>query len=96
MHRGKEKQIYKKQIQVYSDVQKVINEVHYVLRRKLKVNPTTFPQLKVKGKISTLQSNLSVRARLKYGHLYITDSFQCPDKILIYFLLKNLCKTDSL
>ena len=29
----------------------------------------------------------------RYGHLSVTDSFQCPDKILIYFLKKkNLCQ----
>ena len=50
MHRGKEKQIYKKHIQVYSDVQKIINEVHYVLKRKHKVNPITFPPIKSEGK----------------------------------------------
>ena len=30
MHTEKENRIYKKHIQVYSDVQKIINEVHYV------------------------------------------------------------------
>ena len=43
----------------------------------------------------TLIASISVPIYLKkinysrtsrYGHLYITDSFQCPDKILICFL----------
>ena len=50
MRRGQEKQIYKTHIQVYSDVQKIINEVHYVLQRKHKVNPITFPPIKSEGK----------------------------------------------
>ena len=28
----------------------------------------------------------TVEPLAEYGHLSITDSFQCPDKILIYFL----------
>ena len=35
-----------------------------------------------------LQSNHSVRTPLQYGHLSVTDSFQCPDKILIFSLKK--------
>ena len=44
-----------------------------------------------------LKSNLS-----RYGHLSISDSFQCPEKIIIsYFLLKKssttrtICNTDN-
>ena len=33
-----------------------------------------------------IQSKLAVRTPLYYGQFSITDSFQCPDKILIYFL----------
>ena len=32
---------------------------------------------------------LGTDTSLKYGHLYITNSFQCPDKILIYFVEKK-------
>ena len=32
------------------------------------------------------QSNLALRTPLYYGHLSITDSCQCPNKILINFL----------
>ena len=36
----------------------------------------------------------------RYGHLFVTDSFQSPDKILIYFLKKkkkrkNLCQGNT-
>ena len=35
----------------------------------------------------------------RYGHLSVTDSFQSPDKILIYFLKKkkrkNLCQGNT-
>ena len=46
----------------------------------------------------TLIASISVPIYLKkinysrtsrYGHLYITDSFQCPDKILIFSLKKK-------
>ena len=33
-----------------------------------------------------IQSKLAVRTPLYYGQFSITDSFQCPDKILIHFL----------
>ena len=37
-----------------------------------------------------LATSESVYSRIsRYGHFSYTDSFQCPDKILIYFLLKK-------
>ena len=38
------------------------------------------------GFLFLLLNYLMVRTPLYYRQLYITDSFQCPDKILIYFL----------
>ena len=91
MHTGKEKQIYKKHIQVYSDVQKIVNEVHYVLKRKHKVNPITFPPIKSEGE----NINFTVEPLGTHTSILRTVS-NVPTKFSYIFFKKNLCKTDSL